>query len=103
MNWAIYRIHYGTDFLKQSIDSIIDSVDKVFVIYSLNPWVVEGTVTYLGEVYSMPKLQEDVPVFMEKHYSNNKKVEWFNQEVSTPTNQFRNYYDICVEKEIIIN
>ena len=99
MNWAIYRIHYGTDFLKQSIDSIIDSVDKVFVIYSLNPWVVEGDVTYLGEVYSMPKLQEDVPAFMEKHYSNNKKVEWFNQEVSTPANQFRNYYDICVKKE----
>ena len=35
MDWAIYRIHYGLDFLKQSIDSVIGSVDKVFVIYSL--------------------------------------------------------------------
>jgi hypothetical protein len=99
MNWAIYRIHYGTDFLEDSINSIIDSVDKVFVIYSLNPWVVKDTVSYLGNEIPMPKLHEDVVSFMEKHYSDNKKVEWFNQEASTPDNQFRNYYDICVEKQ----
>jgi hypothetical protein len=97
LNWAIYRIHYGLDFLKQSIDSIIDSVDKVFVIYSLEPWVVKDTVNYLGDDIPMPKLHEDVVAFMEKHYSNNNKVVWFNEEVSTPKNQFRNYYDICVK------
>jgi hypothetical protein len=84
LNWAIYRIHYGLDFLKQSIDSVIDTVDKVFVIYSLEPWVVKDTVTYLGEEIPMPKLQENVPAFMEKHYSNNNKVVWFREEVGTP-------------------
>ena len=70
MDWAIYSIHYGLDFLKQSIDSVIGSVDKVFVIYSLEPWVVKDTVNYLGKDMPMPKLHEDVVAFMEKHYSN---------------------------------
>ena len=77
MNWAIYRIHYGLDYLKQSIDSVIDTVDKVFVIYSLDPWVVKDTVNYLGTTIPMPKLPEDVPGFMQKHYSDNDKVVWF--------------------------
>lgn len=98
MNWVIYRIHYGLDFLKQSIDSVIDTVDKVFVIYSLEPWVVKDTVNYLGEEIPMPKLQENVSAFMEKHYSDNNKVVWFREEVGTPKNQFRSYYDICVRK-----
>ena len=68
--WAIYRIHYGLDFLKHSIDSIVDSVDHVHVIYSLDPWVVKDTVHYLGEDVPMPKLHEDVNKFMNDHYSN---------------------------------
>ena len=99
MDWAIYRIHYGLDFLKQSIDSVIGSVDKVFVIYSLEQWVVKDTVNYLGKDMPMPKLHEDVVAFMEKHYSNDERVEWFNQEVDTPANQFRLYYDICCNKK----
>ena len=31
MRYAIYRIHYGLDFLGKSIESVIDEVDKVFV------------------------------------------------------------------------
>jgi len=96
--WAIYRIHYGIDFLKQSIDSVIDSVDHLFVIYSLDPWVVKDTVHYLGKEVPMPKLQEDVHAFMAEHYGHNEKVTWFQQEVDTPKNQFRKYYNICVKK-----
>ena len=99
MNWAIYRIHYGLDYLKQSIDSVIDTVDKVFVIYSLDPWVVKDTVNYLGKTIPMPKLPEDVPGFMQKHYSDNNKVVWIREEVSTPKNQFRKYYNICAIRE----
>lgn len=96
--WAIYRIHYGLDFLKHSIDSIVDSVDHVHVIYSLDPWVVKDTVHYLGEDVPMPKLHEDVNKFMIDHYSNDVKVTWFQQEADTPKNQFRKYYDLCVKK-----
>ena len=99
MNWAIYRIHYGLDFLKQSIDSIIDDVDKVFVIYSKDPWVVKDTVTYLGDTIPMPQLHENVPMFMNEHYLGNKKVDWLNNEYSTPRNQFRKMYDQVVHVE----
>ena len=95
--WAIYRIHYGLDFLKQSIDSIKDSVDKIFVIYSLKPWVVKDTVNYLGNEISMPPLLEDVQQFMYDHYGRRQKIVYFQAEVSTPMNQFRHYYDMCVK------
>ena len=32
VRWAIYRIHYGLDFLSQSIESIRDDVDKIFAL-----------------------------------------------------------------------
>jgi len=95
---AIYRIHYGLDFLKQSIDSIRHTVDKVFVIYSLNPWVVKDTVNYLGEEISMPVLHEDVQQFMYTHFGKKRNIEYFRAETNTPANQFRIYYDLCVER-----
>jgi len=96
--WAIYRIHYGIDFLKQSIDSIKNSVDKIFVIYSINPWVVKDTVNYLGSEVPMPCLHEDVFQFMYDNYKATQKIQYFRHEVTTPANQFRMYYDICVNK-----
>ena len=97
MRWAIYRIHYGTDFLFQSIDSILDSVDKVFVIYSLNPWVVKDTVNYLGNEIVMPKLHENVREFMFYHFNGESKISLLQREFSTPLNQFRIMYDMCVD------
>jgi hypothetical protein len=95
--WAIYRIHYGNDFLKQSIDSIKHYVDKVFVLYSLKPWVVKDTVNYLGQEIPMPPLHEDVQQFLYDNYGHRQRVEYFQAEVSTPLNQFRHYYDVCVK------
>ena len=92
--WAIYRIHYGLDFLKQSIDSIIDSVDHVFVVYSKEPWHKSDTVYYMGRECPMPSLHEDVQAFMEEHYFNTDKVHWCNKEVQVPNNQFKNYFSL---------
>ena len=39
MKIAIYRIHYGIDFLLESINSIINDVDKIVIFYSEKPWV----------------------------------------------------------------
>ena len=36
MKIAIYRIHYGIDFLLESINSIINDVDKIVIFYSKN-------------------------------------------------------------------
>ena len=37
MNWAIYRIHYRIDFIKNSINSIINDADRIFIFYSEAP------------------------------------------------------------------
>ena len=43
---AIYRIHYGLDYLKHSINSIIDYVDRVYIYYSLKPWISSEFIQY---------------------------------------------------------
>jgi hypothetical protein len=100
MRWVIYRIHYGLDFLKQSIDSIKDDVDKIFVVYSMNPWIEKEKVTYLGETIKMPFLHENVEQFMYDHYQANQKIVWFSAEFNSPKNQFRQLYDLCRSREI---
>ena len=95
MRWAIYRIHYGLDFLSQSINSILDSVDKVFVVYSLNPWVRKPTVNYLGKDIPMPNLHEDVRTFMYDHFNEEPKVSLIQREFTTPLNQFPLIYEMC--------
>ena len=52
MRYAIYRIHYGLDFLGKSIESVIDEVDKVFVFWSKRPW--------FKQCKDLPPLNENV-------------------------------------------
>jgi hypothetical protein len=98
MNLAIYRIHYGIDFLKASIDSIIDSVDLVYVFYSLDPWAKKDTVFYLGEEIPMPKLNEDVEGFLNTHYGDNPKVKYLRAETTTPHGQYSSYLSVVSKK-----
>ncbi len=98
IRWAIYRIHYGLDYLKQSIESIIDDVDHVFVVYSKEPWSKKKKVTYLGEEFDMPELHENVEAFMQLNFGNNLKVHWTNTETTTPLHQFSDYYRMCLQK-----
>jgi len=107
MRIAIYRIHYGIEFLKQSIESIYDAVDKIFVIYSLYPWVYKETVNYCGSEIPMPALHENVDKFIYTHFGSKSSNKWYDEkiitfrcEISTPLNQFRLYYDMCMNKFI---
>ena len=52
MRYAIYRIHYGLDFLARSIDSVYEHVDRVFVFWSKLPWYKNCT--------NLPPFNEDV-------------------------------------------
>jgi len=89
-------MHYGTEFLIQSINSIIESVDHVFVFYSMRPWCGTGTqIQYLGKTVTIPTLHEDVRSLMCANFSNKSKVTWHQYECETPRNQFRNLYDIA--------
>ena len=98
VRWAIYRIHYGLDFLSQSIESIRDDVDKIFICYSLDPWVVKDKVSYLGEEIDMPRNPESVQQYLST-YDVDPKIDIFRAEFNTPLNQFRELYDMARERE----
>ena len=96
--WAIYRIHYGLDFLKRSIDSVRHEVDRVFVYYSLTPWVEHPTVNYLGETIPMPDLHEDVQTFLYQNYRHKYKIRYARFETESPANQFAQLYRQSVDR-----
>jgi len=81
MKYALYRIHYGLDFLGQSIESIENHVDKIFVFWSKKPW-------YKGAM-NLPPLDENVKEFCEKY----SKVTVFEKEYDLPLNQYKLMYD----------
>ena len=89
MRYAIYRIHYGLDFLGKSIESIIDQVDQIFVFWSKQPWY--------KKCQNLPPLNENVLEFCKKYDGwGDNKVTVFEREYDLPDNQFKKMYDeIC--------
>ena len=85
MRYALYRIHYGLDFLGKSIESIENHVDKIFVFWSKKPW-------YKGAM-KLPPLDENVKEFCEKY----SKVTVFEKEYDLPLNQYKLMYDEVVQ------
>ena len=84
MRYALYRIHYGLDFLGKSIESIENDVDKIFVFWSKQPWY--------KKCENLPPINENVKEFCEKY----SKVTVFEREYDLPLNQFKKMYDeIC--------
>jgi len=82
--YAIYRIHYGLDFLGKSIESIQKHVNKIFVFWSKEPWY--------KECQNLPPLNENVVEFC-KQYSD---VTVMEREYDRPDNQYKLMYDeIC--------
>jgi Flp pilus assembly protein TadD len=58
--YAIYRCLYGEDFIQESIKSIIDHVDKIFIFWDDTP---PGNITeclYKGEAVRFPKQFDNV-------------------------------------------
>ena len=86
MRYAIYRIHYGLDFLGKSIESVIDEVDKVFVFWSKRPW--------FKQCKDLPPLNENVLEFCKKY----DKVIVIEKEFDLPENQFKKMYDHVVSE-----
>tara|TARA_R100001480_G_scaffold129073_1_gene126633 strand:- start:138 stop:869 length:732 start_codon:yes stop_codon:yes gene_type:complete len=86
---AVYRIHYGLDFLGKSIESLYLHVDKVFVFWSKQPWY--------KKCKDLPPLNENVKEFCEKYEGwGDNKVTVFEREYDLPDNQFKKMYDeIC--------
>ena len=97
MKIAIYRIHYGIDFLLESINSIINDVDKIVIFYSEKPWVEVDKIKYKNKYINFPKNPENVKEFISTNLIN-KKIFYFNYECNTPKNQFGKLYEIVINK-----
>ena len=84
MKYAIYRIHYGLDFLEQSINSIYDHVDRIFIFWSQLPWY--------KKCENLPPLSENVTRFCVEKFGT-QKVFVYVKEFDKPDNQFKLMYD----------
>tara|TARA_B100001057_G_C22869335_1_gene958068 strand:+ start:6413 stop:7234 length:822 start_codon:yes stop_codon:yes gene_type:complete len=98
MIWAIYRIHYGTDFIIKSVNSIIDNVDKIYIFYSEEPWVKTDKINYKNQLIEFPENPENLKKFLLKNFQNNKII-MRKYECNTPLNQYGDLYKIVENEE----
>jgi hypothetical protein len=94
MNIAIYRMYYGEDFIEKSINSIIDDIDMVFVMYSDIPWGGFDSVMYKGKKINIPcPIDRSVHIVKDmelKYQKENRpqKIFSFCMNLPKPDNQF---------------
>ena len=80
--YAVYRLLYGEDFIKESIESIIDHVDKIFIFWSNKPFQSVEKVIFKGEEIFFPdkfdnsveivkNIKSDKIVLIERHFNEN--------------------------------
>lgn len=60
MVYAIYRVLYGEDFIQESILSILDNVDRVFIFWDDTPWGDVKSCVYKGNVVKFPRKFDNV-------------------------------------------
>lgn len=85
---AIYRIHYGIDFIDASIRSIEKDVDEIHIWVSKEPWVKTDTIRYFGKNIPFPENPENVIDYLNKKFQTRPEVKIRFNEFSTPKNQF---------------
>jgi Tfp pilus assembly protein PilF len=95
--YAVYRCLYGEDFIQESIASISDSVDKIFVFWDDTPWGEVTGCVYKGEAIQFPKKFDNV---VEKiRELNNPKIELIYDHQSAAENQLTHFVnDIILPK-----
>ena len=81
MIYALYRIHYGLDFLEKSINSIIDDVDMIFIYWSKQPWY--------KDCKNLPPMNENVKEYCKRW---NGKVNVIEREFDLPSGQYTQMY-----------
>ena len=97
MKWAIYRIHYGLDFIENSINSIINDIDKIF-IFIQKSMDKKDTKNIRIKLYLSQIIQKMFPFLVNK-YKNNKKIIIKEYECNTPLNQFGKLFNLAYKLE----
>lgn len=96
---AAYRMYYGEDFIKMSIDSIYDHVDKILVFWTDRPWgnVIEAK--YRGEIIKIPqKIDFAVDIVEEMISDGYEKIELIYNSFPTSMNLLTVLYNQWVDK-----
>jgi hypothetical protein len=87
--YAVYRCLYGEDFIQESIASINDFVDKMFVFWDDTPWGGVTGCVYKGEAVKFPKKFDNVVEKIKE--LNNPKIEIIYDHQDTPENQLTHF------------
>lgn len=82
---AVYRVLYGEDFIKESIESILPHVDHVFVVKAEKPWGQTLGVTYKGKWIDWPEKFDNTREKVAE--LNSPKVTIIDDYWPTPRNQ----------------
>jgi hypothetical protein len=89
-NIAFYRILYGADFLKESLDSIYHHFDKIIFFYTNKVWKGIESVTYFGKQIYIPHAIDnslDIIHHYATHHDPDSKISLFNDYFDSPANQ----------------
>ena len=89
--YAVYRVLYGEDFIKESIESVLDHVDKVFVFWSNYTFGKLSNVLYKGEIVKFPNVF-DRSIEIVKSI-NSDKIVLFNEHFMVNSNSFTKMYN----------
>ena len=97
MRYAIYRCLYGEDFIQESIKSVIDHVDKVFIFWTNKPWGNTDRCMYKGEEVLFPDKFDNI---LDKITElNSPKIELVEAYTESPFGQLTHFVnDILLER-----
>lgn len=89
MIYAVYRCLYGEDYVQQSINSITDYVDKIFVFWDDRPWGDVTECLYKGNTVIFPRKFDNI---LDKiRELNNPKIELIYDHQYNNINQFTHF------------
>jgi hypothetical protein len=86
MRTALYRIHYGFEFIYKSIESVYDWADRIVIVVSKEPWFKEPTIEFQDKIVEL-KHPEDMAYHV-RALSQIPKVEVYQHEFDGPNNQW---------------
>lgn len=89
MRYAVYRCLYGEDFIQESIKSIDNYVDKIFVFWDDIPWGDTSECVYKGVLVQFPKKFDNIVDKIKE--LNNPKIELIYDHVPNNHNQFTRF------------
>ena len=95
--YAIYRCLYGSDFVQQSIESVLPYVDKAIVVWAGKPFADVTQWEHRGKIYRFPVRFDDLP---ERVWAmNDPRVQFVEEYIPNPRNQWTEIVnDIVIPK-----